>query len=304
MPVIFISRGTMSGVHLLVDCLHSKTGTRCISHEDLVSDVNKHGEIAARVLEKLAEAASAYDQFSELRWPYMVLMRKALLEEIRYDHVVYHGYSGHLLLPHLRHLVRVRIEAPLQMRLTMTMQRLACDEKKAREYIVNADDQRIKWARFMYAQDIRDTMLYDITVNLDRVSLKAACAVLECIMAEEDFQASRESRAEVEQLYLATAIEESLVTDPRTATMEIRADVQSDGVSLIGPYLESDELTTIMEIVQAAVSGTMDIRYSPGYASKFEDNRQFRTWIHEYGMGMDKNYNPASSRHQEGKHNG
>jgi cytidylate kinase len=304
MPVIFISRGTMSGVHLLVDRLHDKTGIRCISREDLVNDVNKHGEIAARVLEKLAEAASAYDQFSELRWPYMVLMRKALLEEIRNDNVVYHGYSGHLLLPPLRHLVRVRIEAPLQMRLTMTMQRLACDEKKAREYIVDADDQRIKWARFMYAQDIRDTMLYDITVNLDRVSLKAACGILECIMAEEDFQASTESRAEVEHLYLATKIEESLVIDPRTSTLEIRADVQSDGVSLIGPYVESDELTTIMEIVQAAVSGTMDIRYSPGYASKFEDNRQFRAWIHEYGMGTDKNYNPASSTHQEGKRNG
>jgi cytidylate kinase len=283
MPVIFISRGTMSGVHLLVDCLHDKTGIRCISHEDLVKDVNKHGEIAARVLEKLAEAASAYDQFSELRWPYMVLMRKALLEEIRNDNVVYHGYSSHLLLPSLRHLVRVRIEAPLEMRLTMTMQRLACNEGKARKYIINADNQRIKWARFMYAQDIRDTMLYDLIVNLDRVTLKAACGILECIMAEGDFQASRESRAEVERLYLATKIEESLVTDPRTATLEIRADVQSDGICLIGPYIEDSELTTIMKIVQT-VSGTLNIRYDPGYASKFKDNRHFRVWNHEYGM--------------------
>jgi cytidylate kinase len=283
MPVIFISRGTMSGVHLLADCLHGKTGIRCISHEDLVKDVNKHGEIAARVLEKLAVAASAYDQFSELRWPYMVLMRKALLEEIRNDDVIYHGYSSHLLLPSLRHLVRVRIEAPLEMRLTMTMHRLSCDEKKAREYIINADNQRIKWARFMYAQDIRDTMLYDLIVNLDHVSLNAACGILECIMAEEDFQSSRESRAEVDRLYLATKIEEALVIDPRTATLEIRADVQSDGICLIGPYIEDSDLTTIMEIVQTE-SGTLNIRYDPGYASKFEDNRQFRIWKHEYGM--------------------
>jgi cytidylate kinase len=281
MPVIFISRGTMSGVHLLVDCLHSKTGIRCISHEDLVKDVDKHGEIAARVLEKLAEAASAYDQFSELRWPYMVLMRKALLEEIRHDDVVYHGYSSHLLLPAFRHFVRVRIEAPLEMRVTMTMQRLACNEEKAREYIIEADDHRIKWARFMYAHDIRNAMLYDLIVNLDRITLEAACGILECIMAEEDFQASLESRAEVERLYLATKIEESLVTDTRTATLEISAEVQNDGIHLIGPYIEDSELATIMEIVQA-VSGTMIVRYTPGYASKFEDNRHFRTRKHEY----------------------
>jgi cytidylate kinase len=303
MPVIFISRGTMSGVHLLVDWLHSKTGIRCISREDLVKDVNKHGEIAARVLEKLAVAASAYDQFSELRWPFMVLMRKALLEEIRNDYVVYHGYSGHLLLPHLRHLVRIRIEAPLEMRLTMTMQRLACDEEKAREHIIDADSQRVKWARFMYAQDIRDTMLYDLIINLGRVTLKAASGILECIMAEEDFQASSESLAEVERLSLATKIEESLVTDPRTATLEIRAEVQSDGIRLIGPYIEDDERETVMKIVQA-VSGSMNIRYTPGYALKFEDNRHFRSWKHEYGMNTDNNYKPTSSTHREGKPNG
>ena len=276
MPVIFISRGTMSGVHLLVECLHSKTGVRCISHEDLEKNVNKHGEIAVRVVEKLAKATSAYDQFSELRWPYMVLMRKALLEEICHDNMVYHGYSSHLLLPAFRHFVRIRIEAPLEMRVTMTMERLACDEEKAREYISEADDHRIKWARFMYAHDIRDTMLYDLVLNLDRVTLEAACGILECIMAGEDFQASPESRAEVERLYLATKIEESLVTDPRTATLEISADFQNDGIRLIGPYVEDSELTTIMEIVKT-VSGTLNVLYEPGYASKFEINRDLRT---------------------------
>ena len=276
MPIIFISRGTMSGVHLLVECLHGKTGVRCISHEDLEKNVNKHGKIAVRVVEKLAKATSAYDQFSELRWPYMVLMRNALLEEIRDDNMVYHGYSSHLLLPAFRHFVRIRIEAPLEMRVTMTMERLACDEEKAREYISEADDHRIKWARFMYAQDIRDTMLYDLVLNLDRVTLEAACGILECIMAEEDFQATPESRAEVERLSLATKIEESLVTDPRTATLEIRADFQNEGIRLIGPYVEDSELTTIMEIVKT-VSGTLNVLYEPGYASKFEINRDLRT---------------------------
>jgi cytidylate kinase len=293
MPIIFISRGTMSGGHLLVDCLRNKTGIRCISHEDLVKDVNKHGEIAARVLEKLAEAASAYDQFSELRWPYMVLMRKALLEETHNESVLYHGYSSHLLLPAFRHFVRVRIEAPLEWRVTMTMQRLGCDEEKARKYIIDADDQRVKFARFMYAQDIRDTMLYDLVINLDRVTLEAACGILQCIMAEKDFQASPESRDEVEQLYFATKIEESLVTDPRTATLEIRAEVQNDGIRLIGPYVEDSELTTIMEIVQT-VSGTLNVRYSPGYMSKFEANHHFRARKRGFLLDTDKNYNPAS----------
>jgi hypothetical protein len=207
----------------------------------------------------------------------MVLMRKALLEEIRYDNIVYHGYSSHLLLPAFRHFVRVRIEAPLEMRVTMTMRRLSCNEEKAREYITNADEHRVRWARFMYAHDIRNTMLYDLVLNLDRVTLKAASGILECLMVEKDFQITPDSRAEVERLYLATKIEESLVTDPRTAALEIRAEVRNDGIRLIGPYIEDSELTMITKIVQT-VPDTSNVQYNPGYASKFDSDGYFRTW--------------------------
>ena len=274
MPVIFISRGTVSGVHLLVDRLHQRTGIRCISREDLQKIVNSHGELATRVVERLAKATSAYDQFSELRWPYMVLMRQALLEEIRADNVVYHGYSGHLLLPILKHFVRVRIEAPLYLRVKMTMDRLGCDEQTARDYILEADDHRVKWARFMYGRDIRNTLLYDLHFNQERVTTETGCGFLEHIMAAEAFQASAESQGEVERLHLAAAVETALVTDPRTQALEISAVAQKDGIRLTGPYLENSELVTVKEIA-LAVDGVETVQYSPGYASKLEINSSY-----------------------------
>jgi len=272
MPVIFISRGTMSGVRLVVDCLRERTGIRCISREDLEKIVNRNGELATRVLEKLANATSAYDQFSELRWPYMVLMRMALLEEIRRDNVVYHGYSGHLLLPSLRHLVRVRIEAPRDLRVKMTMDRLGCNQQKAGDYITEADAYRVRWARFMYGQDIRNSLLYDFHINQARVPMNAACGILEYIMAAEDFQASAESQGEVDQLHLASSIEVALVTDPRTQTLEISAEAQNGGIQLVGPYIEDSDLATIEEIA-LNVAGVENVNYRPGYAPKLEINR-------------------------------
>ncbi len=270
MPVIFISRGTFSGVHRLLECLQARTGVRCISHEDLEKIVNQHGEIANRIVDKLATATSAYAQFSDMRWPYIVLTRQAMLEEVRHDNMIYHGYSSHLLLPVLCHFVRVRIEAPIQMRVQMTMQRLQCDEEKAREYIRQQDDQRVKWARFMYAQDIRNTMQYDLTLNMGHMTLDAACAVLENIMQVPDFQAKPESQAEVDRLYLAATIEAALVTDPRTAALEINAKVAvHDGISLIGPYLDAPELETVLATVKS-VPGVDAVQYFPGYAPVME----------------------------------
>ena len=274
MAVIFVSRGTMSGVHLLMDCVYERTGIRRISREDLEEVVNRHGDLAKRILERLDKATSAYEQFSELRWPYLVLMRNALLDEIRQDNVIYHGYSGHLLLPPIRHFVRVRIEAPLDLRVTMTMKRLDCDEQSAREYISKADEYRVKWARFMYGRDIRNTLLYDLTLNLGHITLKAACGILECILSEEDLQASSESQAEVERLYLATSVEVALVTDPRTQTLEISAAAQDDGISLIGPYLDEKDLTAVKEVA-GGVEGVKNVRYSPGYAPSLEINGHY-----------------------------
>jgi hypothetical protein len=274
MAVIFVSRGTMSGVHLLMDCLYERTGIRRISREDLEERVNRHGAVAKRILERLDKATSAYEQFSELRWPYLVLMRNALLDEIRRDNVIYHGYSAHLLLPPIRHFVRVRIEAPLDLRVSMTMKRLGCDEKSARDYITEADDYRVKWARFMYGRDIRNTLLYDLTLNLGQMTLEAACGILECIMSEKDFKASSESNAEVERLYLATSVEVALITDPRTQTLEISAAVQDDGIELIGPYLEERDLSAVKEVA-GGVAGVKNVRYSPGYAPSLEVNGHY-----------------------------
>ena len=268
MPVIFISRGTMSGVHLVLDLLHERTGIRCISREDLEKKVNHYGEIASRVLEKLPEAVSDYDQFSNLRWPFLVLMRKALLEEIDSDDMIYHGYSGHLLLPVVRHFVRIRIHAPISLRITMTMERLSCDEEAARAYISSADEQRVRWARFVYAKDIRNQLLYDLCLNLEHVSLNAVCSILEAVFGEEDFQPTTESLAEVERLRVASNIEEALVVDPRTSNLEITAEAGDNGVTLIGPYLDKKELEVVLETAMS-VAGVKEAHYTPGYKQEF-----------------------------------
>ena len=269
MPVVFISRGTMLGVHMLLDSLRLRGGAPQISREDLVKIVNSHGEIATRIVEKLADVTSAYAQFSELRWPYVVLMRHALLDKIRQDNVVYHGYSGHLLVPVIRHFVRIRIDAPFAMRMRLTMKRLDYDEDRARKYITEVDEHRIKWARFMYSRDIRNPMLYAFHLNLGQMSMQAACDLIEFIMNDDAFQATDESRAEVERLYRSSCIEAALVSNPATAQFEISAEDGPDKVRLTGPYLEEEDMMAVKETAMTAARmlGISKIEYIYGYQS-------------------------------------
>lgn len=269
MPVLFISRGTMAGASRIADCLQERTGIRSISHETLTRRVNRHGDLATRIMEKLDGAISAYEQFSKMRWSYLVLLRHALLEEVLADNMVYHGYSAHFLLPPLQHFIRTRIDAPLEFRVQMTMERLACDEHSARDYISKSDEERVRWARLMYHRDIRDPRFYDLQLNLGHISFNAVCSLFERVMSEEEFQTLPETRSKVSSLLLAAAVEANLVSDARTNPFEISARAEDGTVHLFGPYLAARDLETVKEI-SAATPGVQAVVYTPGCAPSLD----------------------------------
>lgn len=104
--------------------------------------VNAHGDLANQVVTRMARAAQDYSQLSALRRPYKVLMQRALLEYVRQGDVAYFGYCGHLLLPGIAHAARVRILAPIQLRIELLMQQGDVMEEQARERIHQVDVSR------------------------------------------------------------------------------------------------------------------------------------------------------------------
>ena len=81
--VLLISRGTMSGGQMIGGCLAEQEGIRYLTREDLLTAVNRYGDLATRVTARIANAVDAYEQFTELRRPFQILMKRALLEYAR-----------------------------------------------------------------------------------------------------------------------------------------------------------------------------------------------------------------------------
>jgi len=268
MAVLLISRGTMSGGELLATCLTHTAGIRCVTREDLVASVNRHGELATRVTAEIGRAARDYEQFSASRRPYKILMRHALLEYARQDNLAYFGYSGHLLVEGIAHFVRVRLLAPFDLRVKMTMSRLGCSHEVAEEYIRTADEERVRWARFMYGKNIRDPSLYDLCLSIERVSIPTVCSILKRAVEEQELQPTVESIAAMDDEFLATSVLVALVTHPATFSLEMGATAEGGRVRLEGPYLEAALLATTLDIARS-VAGVVHVDYQPGYAPAF-----------------------------------
>jgi Cytidylate kinase-like family len=269
MPVLLISRGTMSGGELIAQCLTHTANFRCVTREDLLVSVNRHGELASRVTAEIGSAAHHYERFSELRRPYKVLMRHALLEYARLDNLAYLGYSGHLLVENIAHFIRVRLVAPLDLRIRMTMSRLRCTSAEAEDNIRTADEERVRWARFMYGRNIRDPELYDLCLNLERVSIPTVCSLLRGVIAEAELQPTAESLAALEDEFLASRVLVALVNDPETFPLEIGATAVRGHVALEGPYLDQAVLESVL-VTARAVPGVSGVDYQPGYAPAFK----------------------------------
>ena len=269
MALLLISRGSFSGGQLISQCLSRTAGTRCLTREDLTAVVNTHGDLANQVLTSMARAAQDYSRLSALRRPYKILMQRALLEYVRHGDVAYFGYSGHLLLPGIAHAARVRILAPIQLRIEMLMKQGGVSEEQARERIHQVDEERSRWTRFMYGKSLKDPELFDLCINLERVSFPTACGMLLSLAQQSEFKPTPESMAAVESRYLCACVLAALIDNPRTFELEVGATAEGGCVTLEGPYLEDADRAAVLETVRA-VSGVTDVQYKEGYAPTFD----------------------------------
>ena len=242
---------------------------RCLTREDLTAVVNTHGQLANQVVSSMARAAQDYSRLSALRRPYKILMQRALLEYVRQGDVAYFGYSGHLLLPGISHAVRVRIIAPLPLRVELLMKRENLTDQQARERIAQVDEERSRWTRFMYGKNLKDPELFDLCINLERVSFPTACCVLVNLVQQSDFRATPESLAAVENRYLSACVLAALLDNPKTFELEVGATAEDGHVTLEGPYLEEGDRSAVLDTARA-VTGVTDVQYREGYAPPFD----------------------------------
>ena len=256
----------MAGGQEVAECLQKRSGVRCLTREDLIGAVNARGEAAVKVVSALPKAVRAYQEFSNLRRPYKILMRLAMLEFFGEGRCAYLGYSGHLLLPNFPQCLRVRLLAPGNYRLRRTMERLHLSENEAREYIQRADDERLTWCRFMYGKDLRDPLQYDLCINMAKAQVDGVCSILLCAAKERAFQATPESEEEARNLLLATKVLSELVLDEETCSLELGATAKNGSILIEGPYLDEVERDRLLGKA-ARVSGVTRVDYRPGYSA-------------------------------------
>jgi cytidylate kinase len=259
MSIIAISRGTLSGGEALAKGVAERLGYRCVSREVILEAAWAYGVPTEELLAAMEKRPPLWERLAGKRTAYLTFVRASLCEHARGGNLVYHGYLGHLLLPGIAHVLGVRVIADVEFRLQAAMQQQHLARPDAMAYLERVDKDRRQWTRFLYDVEWDDPHLYDVVLNLSRISLSAACDAVVHLAAQAEFRPTVASLKAMEDLALSSRVSAELARDPRTrgATLQVVAD---DGVVTVIGTTQSPEVMGAVPIVVRQADGVKDVR--------------------------------------------
>ena len=250
MAIITISRGTFAGGARLAELLGQRLGYRTISRESLYARVGEdYGITEDELIQIMTWAPTRLDATGDGRRRLFTSIQAALCELLRGDRVVYHGQAGHLLLPDVGHVVRVRLIAPRVKRIEMAMEREGINPQQASVKIDQVDAERARWTEFVFGANWADPSLYDLLLNLERMSLGSAAEMVCRAVALPDFQTNDESRARMDALSIKSAVLARLLNDPATSDLDLKVEADR-GEAVIYGLADPRRAAQVLEVAR------------------------------------------------------
>ena len=260
MAIVTISRGSASGGLMLAKGLAEKLGYGIITREEIIRGAGRFGGMEAKLEKALLGPPVFSKDFKQDVKCYLTFYQEALCDRAQNDNIVYLGHAGHLLLRGVRHVLRVRLIAPVEQRISKVQQRMGMSRQDASDYVALVDRDREKWTRFLYGVDWHDPTHYDLVVNLEHLDMDGACAVVAAAAERPQFQADEASQQDLADLHLASRVRARLAANAHTAHADVEVRASAGNVEIEGkladPVLVEDVLKQAGE-----VSGVKDVKY-------------------------------------------
>ena len=234
MAIISISRGCASYGQEIAERVAEILGYACVSSEILFQASRLFDIPETKLHQSLHHAPTILDRITRRRQRHLSYIQAALLEYVKRDNVVYHGHAGHLLIPKVSHVLKIRVIAELRNRITLTRARLQISEDEALGFIKSEDRHRAAWTWHLYKTNISNPRLYDMVLNVSRLKIQNACEMI-CAAAQSDtYRASPESRRAIENLALSSHVQAALkgICDAEVITDGGRVNVRVRGPKL------------------------------------------------------------------------
>jgi cytidylate kinase len=211
MAVITISRGSFSHGKEIAENVAERLGYDCISRETLIEASKDFNIPELKLFHAIHDSPSFLDNIFFRKEKYIAYIQAAVLKSLKKDNVVYHGFAGHFFVQDVSHVLKVRIIASMAERVKGVMKRNKFSRDEAVKYIHKVDEQRRKWSHQLYGIETADPSLYDMVINIGRLTLEDAVDIICHKVSLKRFQKTPESQQKMEDLSLAARAKAAII---------------------------------------------------------------------------------------------
>ena len=245
---------------MLAENLAETLEYRCVDRDVIVERATAGCGASHEELRKALDKPPTFlERLRHKRYIYLSVIQAALAEEVQDGRAVYHGHAGHFLLKGGGPVFCVRIIAPMEFRISMAEQRLGLGRREVIAYIEKVDEERKRWAQYLYGIDWTDASLYDMVVNLAHVDLDFACdTIASAIRRQKCFHFDDQCKAAMHDLALGSRIRANLAMNAPTSALELEVLAKDGQVRVKGKIATVDQIDEIQRIARA-VPGVVDV---------------------------------------------
>ncbi len=250
MPIITIYQGASGSGEALAQQVAQTLRYRCVSREVLREASQRFTIPEAKLNQILEREPNWWERWLENLQPYRIALQAAMCEMSQGGNIVYHGHMGHELLPGIRHVLKIMLTASMEFRIEQIRSRQGLTEVAARKYIEEVDQARSRRIRALFDTDLHDSSRYDLILNLERISLKAAKNIIVEVAQLEEFQSTESSEQDFQDLTLAARVQGTIVMTPDFRNLGIEVRANKGEVKLSGVLFKWTSEEAIIDLVK------------------------------------------------------
>lgn len=258
MSVIIISRGAHHKGEEVAEITAQKLGFPCISRDIFIEASKKYNIPEIKLKKSMERAPGFLNRLGFEKKKYLSYIQSSLMKRLREDNIVYHGLGTHFFVKDIDHAILIRIIVDIKDRVKYCMQSERVSEIKAYEMLKKLDGERKKWGQYLYGIDISDPSLYDMVININRLSVDDAAQIICNSVAIEKYKTTPESQQAMEDLALAAEVKAVLVS--KKPVEDIFAQNGIVSVRVQASLFEETQLAEEIEELGKTIEGVKDIK--------------------------------------------
>jgi cytidylate kinase len=250
MTIVAISREMGSGGYEIGAAVAKALGFAYVNRQILLEAAQAHGVPVAALVDVVERRPRLWDRFDAERHRYLTCLEAAYYTFAEKGNLVTASRSGPFFVRDVRHAIKVRIMAPVEVRVRRVMVETRLDAKAARTKVRAYDREMAGRLDYLFGVDWTQPEHYDLVLNTEDDAWDFYTDCLVAVARHPRYQPTPESVQRVKDLRLAAQVRAALAADPGTQYLNVEVIAQAGRVALTGEVFSPAALQDAAAIAQ------------------------------------------------------